>query len=82
VSVIPVDCFYNYDDKSLDFVFHDDLGCVMLSVQNLSTGQACIDYVDTIEGFSTLYISGDVGEYAIRIETQQGDIYLGEFTIE
>lgn len=81
VSILPVRCVYSSSSCSLIFSFYVDLGVVSIMVQNMSSGEIYHEYSDSIDGVSSFEVSGAAGNYLIRIETQDGEVYTGELTI-
>ncbi|MCM1151979.1 MAG: DUF3244 domain-containing protein [Alistipes senegalensis] len=79
ISIIPVTCFYNSGTLSLTFI--DEIGSVTVIVFNQSTGEQWIDYIDADDGYATMQISEDEGDYAIEIVTDTGICYSGYFTL-
>ncbi len=79
ISIVPITCFYNSGTLSLTFI--DEIGSVTVAVINQSTGEQWIDYIDSTDGYATMQISEDEGDYAIEIETDSGISYSGYFTL-
>ena len=60
-----------------------DLGVVVMTLTNLSTGEVWSDTFDSGVIMQTLLpISGTSGLYEIEYITESGDLYAGEFLIE
>ncbi len=80
--IVPVRCVYSSSSGSLVFSFYDDLGMVAIKVQNMSSGEIYSAYIDSADVVSSVDYCGTDGNYSIRIETQDGAVYTGEFTVE
>lgn len=82
MSIVPVRCVYSSSSGSLVFSFYDDLGMVAIKVHNMSSGEVYSAYLDSTDVLSSVEFCGTEGSYLICIETQDGDVYTGEFTVE
>lgn len=82
VSIVPVRCVYSSASGSLVFSFYDNLGMVAIKVHNMSSSEIYYAYLDSTDVVSSVEFCGTKGNYLIRIETQDGDVYTGEFTVE
>ena len=64
-------------------ILQRDLGDVVLTVTNCSTGNVWYDSFDsTLEPQTMLPISGEPGVYEITYITESGNIYEGTFIID
>ena len=77
--VVPVFCTYN--NATLFFSFLEDLGELDIIVTNLSTGSTSIYEYDSAFGSVVFGVSSNSGAYLIRIITESGDYYYGEYTL-
>lgn len=83
-SLVPesVECHYFGMMNSVVTTVWSDLGEVVLTVTNCSTGNVWYDTFDsTQEPQTALALSGEPGIYEIVYITETGDIYEGTFTI-
>lgn len=77
----PFYCTYESTDGSVCIDFMENVGCVSITVTNMSSGETVYDIADSSEGSAILFTSGKPGSYILQIETESGDIYEGEFSI-
>lgn len=83
-SLVPesVECHYFGMMNSVVTTVWSDLGEVVLTVTNCSTGNVWYDKFDSAqEPQAALALSGEPGIYEIVYITESGDIYEGTFTI-
>ena len=83
-SLVPesVECHYFGMMNSVVTTVWSDLGEVVLTVTNCSTGNVWYDTFDSAQEPQTaLALSGEPGIYEIVYITETGDIYEGTFTI-
>lgn len=83
-SLVPesVECHYFGMMNSVVTTVWSDLGEVVLTVTNCSTGNVWYDTFDSAqEPQAALALSGEPGIYEIVYITETGDIYEGTFTI-
>ena len=83
-SLVPesVECHYFGMMNSVVTTVWSDLGEVVLTVTNCSTGNVWYDIFDSAqEPQAALALSGEPGIYEIVYITETGDIYEGTFTI-
>lgn len=77
-----VECHYFGMMNSVVTTVWSDLGEVVLTVTNCSTGNVWYDTFDSAQEPQTaLALSGEPGIYEIVYITETGDIYEGTFTI-
>ena len=77
----PFYCTYESSDGAVCIDFMENVGCVSISVTNMSSGETVYDIADSSEGSAILFTSGMSGSYILQIETESGDVYEGEFSI-
>lgn len=71
-------CHYNGMMTSIVTTFSLDLGMVIITVTNCSTGESWYESFDSsVQTQSVIYISGETGFYEISYMTSSGDIYKG-----
>lgn len=83
-SLVPesVECHYFGMMNAVVTTVWSDLGEVVLTVTNCSTGNVWYDTFDSAQEPQTaLALSGEPGIYEIVYITESGDIYEGTFTI-
>ena len=68
-----------YFMDAITFVFNADLGNCIIDVININTGDTWSASCDGI-GSTSIYTSGDEGNYMIYIDTENG-AYTGEFVL-
>ncbi|MBR5835445.1 MAG: hypothetical protein IKY66_04710 [Bacteroidales bacterium] len=77
---LPIDCHYFGMMNSLVTTVWSDLGDVVLTVTNCSTGRVWYDSFDSaLEPQTMLTLSGEPGIYQIVYITESGDVYEGTF---
>ena len=82
IGILPVECHYFGMMNSVVTTVWSDLGEVVLTVTNCSTGNVWYDTFDSAQEPQTaLALSGEPGIYEIVYITETGDIYEGTFTI-
>ena len=84
-NIVPdlIECHYLGMMNAVVTTIWSDLGDVILTVTNCSTGNVWYDTFDSAQEPQTvLYISGESGIYEIVYITESGDVYEGLFTIE
>lgn len=80
---LPIECHYFGIMNTIVTTVQSDLGDVLLTVTNCSTGNVWYSSFDsTMEPRSFLPISEEPGIYEIVYITETGNIYEGTFTIE
>lgn len=80
---IPIECCYFGMMNSLVTTVRSDLGDVVLTVTNCSTGSVWYDSFDSAqEPQTTLTFTGEPGIYEIVYITESGGVYEGTFTIQ
>ena len=77
----PFYCTYESSDGAVCIDFMENVGCVSISVTNMSSGETVYNIADSSEGSAILFTSGMPGSYILQIETESGDVYEGEFSI-
>ena len=83
-SLVPesVECHYFSMINSVVTTVWSDLGEIVLTVTNCSTGNVWYDTFDsTQEPQTALALSGEPGIYEIVYITETGDIYEGSFIL-
>ncbi len=81
LDLVPLHCTYESADGTVYIDFMENVGCVSITVTNMSSGETVYDIADSSEGSAILFTSGKPGSYILQIETESGDIYEGEFSI-
>ena len=84
-SLVPesIECCYFRMMNSLVTTVWSDLGDVVLTVTNCSTGNVWYDSFDSAQEPQTaLLLSGEPGIYQIVYITESGGVYEGTFTIQ
>jgi hypothetical protein len=81
-SVIPIEASYFAFSSSLLLTFNNDLGSVIILVENQTSGWYFQTQINAISGSQLLPISGDVGLYEITFTLSDGHEYIGTFEIE
>ena len=80
---LPIECHYFCIMNTIVTTVWSDLGDVVLTVTNCSTGSVWYDSFDSaLEPQTILPISGDPGVYEITYITESGNVYEGTFIIE
>lgn len=80
---LPIECHYFGIMNTIVTTVQSDLGDVVLTVTNCSTGSVWYDSFDSaLEPQTILPISGDPGVYEITYITESGNVYEGTFIIE
>lgn len=80
---LPIECHYFGIMNTIVTTVWSDLGDVVLTVTNCSTGSVWYDSFDSaLEPQTILPISGDPGVYEITYITESGNVYEGTFIIE
>ncbi|MBR2367351.1 MAG: hypothetical protein IKA81_01910 [Alistipes sp.] len=79
LSFVAPDIEATYYMEAITFVFNADLGNCIIDVININTGDTRSASYDGI-GSTSLYLSGDSGNYMIYIDTENG-AYTGEFVL-
>lgn len=78
----PIECHYLSMMNAIMTTVQSDLGDVLITVTNCSTGNVWYDSFDSArEPQTMLPISGEPGVYEITYITESGNIYVGNFTI-
>lgn len=79
---IPLRSLYNGFDKFIYINFAHNIGNTEIIITNYSTGEVVYDSADSSNGQAVIQTSGTPGDYLLQIETESGDCYEGEFTVE
>lgn len=80
---LPIECHYFGIMNTIVTTVQSDLGDVVLTVTNCSTGNVWYDSFDSaLEPQTMLPISGEPGVYEITYITESGNIYEGTFIID
>lgn len=80
---LPIECCYFGMMNTLVTTVWSDLGDVVLTVTNCSTGSVWYDCFDSAqEPQTTLTFTGEPGIYEIVYITESGGVYEGTFTIQ
>ena len=83
LTQIPIESYYFGMMNAVVTTVWSDLGDVLLTVTNLSTGDVWYDSFDSaLEPQTLLPLSGEPGIYEIVYITGSGGIYEGTFLIE
>lgn len=82
IHSIPIDGIYNGFDNSIYVTFKQDIGYTDITVTNCTTSESVFEYADSLNGQVVIQTSGTPGDYLLQIETESGDCYEGEFTVE
>ena len=78
-TITDSDIEATYFMEAITFVFNTDLGNCIIDVININTGDTWSASCDGI-GSTSIYTSGDEGNYMIYIDTENG-AYTGEFVL-
>ena len=79
----PIECHYLSMMNAIMTTVQSDLGDVLITVTNCSTGNVWYDSFDSAQEPQTMLpISGDPGVYEITYITESGNIYEGTFIID
>lgn len=78
-AFIPITGLYDNGRVILDFI--EEIGTLNISVANQSTGEMYFDYCDSADGHFEMEISASKGNYLLTIQTENGTIYYGDFTL-
>ena len=79
--IIPLEAYYQGETIYLDFTHN--VGNVLVSVQNTTTGHQWSKTVNAADGMNEISIAdGGAGNYTITLVTAYGDKYYGIFTTE
>ena len=70
-----------YDDGRIILDFIEEIGTLNITVENQSTGEMYFDYCDSADGHFEMEISASKGNYLLTIQTENGTIYYGDFTL-
>lgn len=78
-AFIPITGLYDNGRVILDFI--EEIGTLNISVANQSTGEMYFDHCDSADGHFEMEISASKGNYLLTIQTENGTIYYGDFTL-
>lgn len=78
-AFIPITGLYDDGRVILDFI--EEIGTLNITVANQSTGEMYFDYCDSANGHFEMEISASKGNYLLTIQTENGTIYYGDFTL-
>lgn len=78
-AFIPITGLYDNGRVILDFI--EEIGTLNISVANQSTGEMYFDYCNSADGHFEMEISASKGNYLLTIQTENGTIYYGDFTL-
>ena len=79
----PIEANYYAISSTLQTVALSDVGQIVLTVTNYSTGEFCsYSFDSTVETICLLELFGTSGCYEVSYFTETGDIYSGIFNIE
>lgn len=78
-AFIPITGLYDNGRVILDFI--EEIGTLNITVTNQSTGEMYFDYCDSADGHFEMEISASKGNYLLTIQTENGTIYYGDFTL-
>lgn len=78
-AFIPITGLYDNGRVILDFI--EEIGTLNITVANQSTGEMYFDYCDSADGHFEMEISASKGNYLLTIQTENGTIYYGDFTL-
>lgn len=81
-NFVPIDCVYRGFDNSIYIDFAKNLGSVNITLTNFYTGDIVYKSFDSNNFQAVIQTSGTPGDYLLQIETESGDCYEGEFTVE
>ena len=80
VVIIPLEAYYQGETIFLDFTYN--VGNVVVSVRNTTTGNCWSGTVNSADGMGEISISdGGVGSYTIEIVTEYGECFTGNFRL-
>ena len=78
-DVAPINAYYY--NSTVEFCFAVDMGTVIATVTNTTTGEMWCESGNSNDGVLSVEITPTPGNYSVTIETQNGDIYLGMFAL-
>ncbi len=78
-AFVPINGLYDDGRVILDFI--DEIGHISVTVANQSTGETYFEYCDSAEGHFEMEITPSKGDYLLTIQTENGAIYYGNFTL-
>ncbi len=78
-AFIPITGMYDDGRVILDFI--EEIGTLNITVANQSTGEMYFDCCDSADGHFEMEISASKGNYLLTIQTENGTIYYGDFTL-
>ena len=78
-AFIPITGMYDDGRVVLDFI--EEIGTLNITVANQSTGEMYFDCCDSADGHFEMEISASKGNYLLTIQTENGTIYYGDFTL-
>lgn len=78
-AFIPITGLYDNGRVVLDFI--EEIGTLNITVANQSTGEMYFDCCDSADGHFEMEISASKGNYLLTIQTENGTIYYGDFTL-
>ena len=78
-AFIPITGMYDNGRVVLDFI--EEIGTLNITVANQSTGEMYFDCCDSADGHFEMEISASKGNYLLTIQTENGTIYYGDFTL-
>lgn len=78
-AFIPITGMYDNGRVVLDFI--EEIGTLNITVANQSTGEMYFDCCDSADGHFEMEISVSKGNYLLTIQTENGTIYYGDFTL-
>ena len=70
-----------YINGVLELFFTANLGTVIATVTNTTTGEMWCESGNSNDGVLSVEITPTPGNYSVTIETENGDIYLGMFAL-
>ena len=70
-----------YTNGVLELCFAVDMGTVIATVTNTTTGEMWCESGNSNDGVLSVEITPTPGNYSVTIETENGDIYLGMFAL-
>lgn len=77
----PVNCSYDAQSGSLNFMFSENRGGVTITILNTTKGTVIYDICSSTPGCCTVMLSDDEGEYQILLEGDNGEIFSGIFDL-
>lgn len=79
--MVPITGTYDNISQCIRLTFLEDIGEMTIVVFNHSTGEQCLEFVNSEFSTAEISISGDHGKYSIDIDVSYGTSYFAEFEL-